>query len=571
MIFLLLLVFSTVKSLKYKPRCNLDFLFDGDLIEQNKISWERNCSSDIKAICKKSITISYFSMPPFTDDNTFSKNYWPFEAILTQIISAGLSQCCGNCLQIVFNKVDNRSQLTDVNTKIKSDIVFPMFTQGAPNRVNTTRSPSTIPIIKLSTAMFITTLSIPPQLFARDVLIAIYNLWPLFGVSIMLAFTSGVVMWYLDTWYNKEQLPRRFIPGSFEGFWWAFVSMTTVGYGDISPKGHIAKIYAMFWILCGITITALMTAALTTAINDVSKRYEASVNSGDIGILNNHIFEKVLLMKGNAKQHYMDTVDKLIEKVIDVNKPISGFLVDSYTAKNQLQTHMKKSDNNLFIRNVIDDVDQSYYGVAIYDEFLYDLFNEYLDYQKDLINDFVYKKFNNLPDISNPIIEANILFTTQSGIYKNVLICSACMILFLLFFGAIYELCSLKMKAARVHSRKTNLSEEELKIENEIKLITEKWKKKLPEFVLEGTFKVRHNEETIVNLTIKKKEDVKEEKLKEKIVNTTTNIKTKKSINKNVNGNKQNDFHIYINNDKDKNSQTEKKTNKKRPLPKLQP
>jgi len=32
-----------------------------------------------------------------------------------------------------------------------------------------------------------------------------------------------------DTWYNKSQFPRTFPRGPFEGFWWAYVSMTTVG------------------------------------------------------------------------------------------------------------------------------------------------------------------------------------------------------------------------------------------------------------------------------------------------------------------------------------------------------
>ena len=32
-----------------------------------------------------------------------------------------------------------------------------------------------------------------------------------------------------DTGMNTEEFPRGFIRGCFEGFWWAFISMTTVG------------------------------------------------------------------------------------------------------------------------------------------------------------------------------------------------------------------------------------------------------------------------------------------------------------------------------------------------------
>ena len=42
--------------------------------------------------------------------------------------------------------------------------------------------------------------------------------------------------------------------------------MTTVGYGDRVPISVLGRIFACFWILCGSTIMALLTAALTTGI-----------------------------------------------------------------------------------------------------------------------------------------------------------------------------------------------------------------------------------------------------------------------------------------------------------------
>ncbi|XP_065671343.1 uncharacterized protein LOC101240683 isoform X1 [Hydra vulgaris] len=567
---LLLFCLCMTTAARYKPRCNLDFSFSNDINLQkssNKISWERKCSQNVESICIKNITVAYFSMPPFTDNNTFGANNWP-GVVLTQIISAALSQCCGSCLQITFNKLENQSQLISNNNKYSIDIIFPIFTQRALNRVE---SSSTIPVIKLSAALFFTKLNILPTMFAQDIFRAIYSLWPLFGVSTMLAYVAGVIIWFLDTWYNKEQLPRRFIPGSFEGFWWAFVTMVAVGYGDIAPRGVIAKLFAMFWILCGVTITSFMTAGLTNVVFEVTDRYLPSVYSGDIGVLTNHIFEKELLLKGNAKQHSMNTINELINSLNNKNeKPISGFVLDSYSAKNYFQEQI--SNSNFFISDVIQDVDQSYYGVVINDVGLNELVIEYLDFQKDKIDEFVYDSFNNFIVTSSPIIQSNLLFTTQSGIFKYVLIVSACLITVLFAFGAVFELCLIKSKSSKVNSSLniTVYVEEEIKIEKEMKLMAKKWQKKLntklTNFIVDGTFKIQHDQKPTICLKINNEKVSKTEE--KEIITVKTSLplvkmdkKTFKSKNANIVS--QNDFCDYI-------SKETEAIKKQRPLPRLQ-
>ena len=61
----------------------------------------------------------------------------------------------------------------------------------------------------------------------------IFLFYPLFlFFQTVIPITNICVLFFLqkqDMWKNKEQFPRGFPQGPFEGFWWAYVSMTTVG------------------------------------------------------------------------------------------------------------------------------------------------------------------------------------------------------------------------------------------------------------------------------------------------------------------------------------------------------
>ena len=52
--------------------------------------------------------------------------------------------------------------------------------------------------------------------------------------------------------------------GWFQGFWWSVVSMTTVGYGDKTPKSIVGRLFGIVWIFTGITICGILAAMLTT-------------------------------------------------------------------------------------------------------------------------------------------------------------------------------------------------------------------------------------------------------------------------------------------------------------------
>jgi voltage-gated potassium channel len=63
----------------------------------------------------------------------------------------------------------------------------------------------------------------------------------------------------------------------WDGMWWAMQTVTTVGYGDVTPADWTGRLIACFVMLEGIAFLAIVTAAITsTFVARASKELEAS-------------------------------------------------------------------------------------------------------------------------------------------------------------------------------------------------------------------------------------------------------------------------------------------------------
>ena len=99
----------------------------------------------------------------------------------------------------------------------------------------------------------------------------------------------------METWENREEFPRGFILGWFEGIWWSFITMTTVGYGDKVPKSTLARLFSVIWIIIGITIFSLLTAMLTTEIHAGNSQPRSKMTDVTVGVIRYHLYETVLV------------------------------------------------------------------------------------------------------------------------------------------------------------------------------------------------------------------------------------------------------------------------------------
>ncbi|WP_294009605.1 ion transporter [Sphingomonas sp.] len=85
-----------------------------------------------------------------------------------------------------------------------------------------------------------------------------------FGLATILMLISSTLLY----WAEGDLQPDKFgsIPRSF---WWAVVTLTTVGYGDVYPITALGKFLSGLVAVAGIGLIAMPTGILASAFSDV--------------------------------------------------------------------------------------------------------------------------------------------------------------------------------------------------------------------------------------------------------------------------------------------------------------
>ncbi|WP_157980377.1 transporter substrate-binding domain-containing protein [Pseudidiomarina taiwanensis] len=90
-------------------------------------------------------------------------------------------------------------------------------------------------------------------------------------LSVMLALfaillLAGWALWLFERRRNSEQFSEAYGRGIGAGFWWAAVTMTTVGYGDKSPITLGGRIVSFIWMFTSVIIISSFTASITSSL-----------------------------------------------------------------------------------------------------------------------------------------------------------------------------------------------------------------------------------------------------------------------------------------------------------------
>ncbi|WP_449285826.1 transporter substrate-binding domain-containing protein [Marinobacter sp. PE14] len=105
-------------------------------------------------------------------------------------------------------------------------------------------------------------------------------------VSVVMALGAlllavGFLLWLVERRRNPEQFGGSTAEGIGSSFWWAAVTMTTVGYGDKAPVSFAGRLIALVWMFAGLIMVASFTAAITSSLT-VSNLRTGIEGAGDL-------------------------------------------------------------------------------------------------------------------------------------------------------------------------------------------------------------------------------------------------------------------------------------------------
>ncbi len=171
----------------------------------------------------------------------------------------------------------------------------------------------------------------------------------------------GFFLWLLEKDKNREQFGGSPAKGIGAAFWWSAVTMTTVGYGDKSPKTLGGRIVATVWMFMAVIVISGFTAAITSSLT-ISNMQSLVAGPEDLPRV------KVGTISSSTSSRYLDDRRINSRKFADVQKgikalsagEIDAFIYDAPTLQYLIKNNY---DQELVVLKNIFETQQ--YGIGV--------------------------------------------------------------------------------------------------------------------------------------------------------------------------------------------------------------
>jgi len=131
-----------------------------------------------------------------------------------------------------------------------------------------------IRLLRIFTLAKLGRLSRSIQLMTQAIARRRYELFLTFLFAVMMMVCSATALYYAEGKHQPEEfgsIPRA--------LWWSIITLTTVGYGDVSPITGVGKFFAAIVALLGIGLVAMPAGIFAAAFSDAIQQAEKEKKS----------------------------------------------------------------------------------------------------------------------------------------------------------------------------------------------------------------------------------------------------------------------------------------------------
>ncbi|MFO8148310.1 MAG: transporter substrate-binding domain-containing protein [Bacteroidota bacterium] len=167
-------------------------------------------------------------------------------------------------------------------------------------------------------------------------------------LSVILLF--GFLVWLFERKKNKEEFGSG-IKGIFQGFWWSAVTMTTVGYGDKSPRTFGGRFIGLIWMFMAIIMISSLTAGIASSltVQNISDEINTIQDLDNFEVITvSGSSAQELLNQYNIRNEEVANEREGIQKIMDkesalfvYDQPILNYEIDRRKLNDELEVLQK--------------------------------------------------------------------------------------------------------------------------------------------------------------------------------------------------------------------------------------
>lgn len=187
------------------------------------------------------------------------------------------------------------------------------------------------------------------------------DFWWVVLLLIGLLLFWGILVWIFERQENQEEFGGSAAEGIGNGFWWAAVTMTTVGYGDKSPRTLGGRVVGFIWMFTAIIVISFFTASIASSLT-VTQLDSRVSGPGDlpnarVGVLVNSATQEYMVQE-NIRVQPFNSLDEGLEAVDEER-------IDAFVHDAPIIGYMIQQDFRNQVRLLPNTFNDQYYGIVL--------------------------------------------------------------------------------------------------------------------------------------------------------------------------------------------------------------